>query len=72
MSGIPVKHYVAVVELTDDGSGTTIRWSARFDRTLGGRLVRRRLQRVYDTVVERVVTAADHQLSARSRPEPAG
>lgn len=58
VSGIPVKHYSAAVELTPDGTGTAVHWSARFDRTFGGRLVHRKMQRVYDLIMQRLLAAA--------------
>jgi hypothetical protein len=36
LSGFPVRHYRADVELTPDGSGTTIEWSATFDELIPG------------------------------------
>jgi len=59
VSGIPVRNYRAVVELTPAGSGTAISWSATFDPTLGGRLVRRQLQSVYHEVIHDLVVAGD-------------
>ena len=57
--GVPVRNYRAEVSLTASGAGTHIRWSADWDRTLLGRLVRRRLADVYVEVVRRLVAAAD-------------
>lgn len=57
--GLPVRNYLAEVSLTDNGAGTHVRWTAEWDRTLLGRLVRRRLATVYVEVVSRLVAAAD-------------
>ncbi len=42
VKGIPVRNYRAEVTLRPEGDGTHIRWSARWDRTLPGRIVRSR------------------------------
>jgi carbon monoxide dehydrogenase subunit G len=57
--GIPVRNYRAEVSLTPSGAGTHVRWSADWDRTLLGRIVRRRLSSAYAEVVSRLVAAAD-------------
>ncbi len=58
--GIPVKNYRAEVTLTpNEPIGTTIRWSATWEQTLLGRLVRRKLQSVYRQVMEELTTATD-------------
>lgn len=59
ISGLPVRHYRATVELTPNGNGTGVEWSASFNRTLRGRIVRGTLQRVYEEVVNRLVAAAE-------------
>jgi uncharacterized protein YndB with AHSA1/START domain len=60
--GIPVKNYRAEIRLTPNGpSGTSIRWTATWDSTLMGRLVRRKLQIVYRQVMDALVTATDRQ-----------
>ena len=64
VSGIPVRNYKAVVQLTPRPDGTLIHWSARFDRTLLGRVVRRKLQQVYDDAMTRLVAASDEQAVA--------
>ena len=64
VKGIPVKNYRAEVTLTPDGKGTHIRWSAGWDRTLGGRIVYRRLRSIYPDVVSRLVAAADRRVPA--------
>jgi Polyketide cyclase / dehydrase and lipid transport len=58
-SGLPVRNYRAIVELTRDDRGTRIRWRATFDRTFGGLLVRRVLARVYREILDRLVAAAE-------------
>jgi uncharacterized protein YndB with AHSA1/START domain len=72
VSGLPVRHYQAVVELTPSGAGTAVRWSATFDPTLGGRLVRRKLQRVYDDVIADLIRAGDRQGGERPSPASTG
>ncbi len=64
VKGIPVRNYRAEVTLTPDGAGTRIRWSADWDRTLGGRIVHRRLRSIYPDVVSRLVAAADRRVPA--------
>ncbi len=60
--GIPVKNYRAEVTLTPNvPSGTSIRWTATWERTLMGRLVYRKLQIVYRQVMEALVAATDSQ-----------
>jgi uncharacterized protein YndB with AHSA1/START domain len=66
VSGIPVKNYRAVVELRPTPNGTAIHWSARFDRTLGGRLVHRKLRDLYPIIVDQLVAAADAAATSRS------
>jgi hypothetical protein len=65
VKGIPVRNYRAEVTLTPDGAGTRIRWSADWDRTLGGRMVHRRLRSIYPDVVARLIAAADRRVPAR-------
>ena len=58
--GIPVKNYRAEVTLTpNDPRGTSIRWTATWERTLMGRLVYRKLQIVYRQVMDALVAATD-------------
>jgi hypothetical protein len=64
VKGIPVRNYRAEVTLTPDGAGTRIHWSADWDRTLGGRIVHRRLRSVYPDVVARLIAAADRRVPA--------
>jgi len=60
--GIPVKNYRAEVTLTPDGNGgTSIRWTATWDKTLIGRLVQRKLQPIYRGVMDALVAATDRQ-----------
>jgi Polyketide cyclase / dehydrase and lipid transport len=49
VKGIPVRNYRAEVTLTAAGDGTHIRWAATWDRTLGGRIVHRKLRTLYPT-----------------------
>jgi uncharacterized protein YndB with AHSA1/START domain len=81
VEGLPVKNYRAEVALTPTSSnGTAIRWAASWDNTFMGRLVRRKLQKVYVEVIGALVAAADKQSAASdtqflpdgsSRPESA-
>jgi len=69
VSGLPVKNYRAEVTLTPAPSGgTSIRWVARWDKTFGGWIVRRKLQQIYPEVVRALVAAADHQEASSPRP----
>ena len=72
VKGIPVRNYRAEVTLTPEGQGTHIRWSASWDRTLGGRMVHRRLRSMYPDIVSRVIAAADRAAAAAgpARPQP--
>ncbi len=59
VEGLPVKNYRAEVTLTPTPSdGTSIRWAATWDSTLMGKLVRRKLQKVYVEVVDALVAAS--------------
>jgi uncharacterized protein YndB with AHSA1/START domain len=58
--GLPVKDYRAEVTLTPVASGgTSVRWTATWDGTFMGRVVHRRLQRVYRQVMTALIAAAD-------------
>ena len=62
VSGLPVRNYRADVTLTPLASGgTSVRWTATWDSTLTGRMVRRRLQQVYRQVMTALIAAADHE-----------
>ena len=52
-------------------SGTSIRWTATWHKTLMGRLVHRKLQAVYREVVDALVVAADGR-HASNRPVRSG
>ena len=67
LSGIPVKDYVAHVDLAEDGSGTTITWGASFRPAVPGLgwLLRRKLQGVMATSAERLAAKGD-QLAAET------
>jgi uncharacterized protein YndB with AHSA1/START domain len=59
--GIPVRNYRAEVTLTPVASGgTSVRWTATWDRTFMGRMVHSRLQQVYRQVMAALIEAADH------------
>ncbi len=59
IGGIPVRNYLAEVTLSPVADGTHIRWSARWDRTIGGRIVHRSLSRFYPEMMRRLVQAAE-------------
>jgi uncharacterized protein YndB with AHSA1/START domain len=65
VSGLPVKNYRAEITLNlTPANGTAIRWTATWDDTLLGRLVRRRLRQFYPELVSALVAAADHYATA--------
>jgi uncharacterized protein YndB with AHSA1/START domain len=64
IKGIPVRNYRAEVTLTPAGEGTCIRWAATWDRTLGGRIVHRKLRAFYPEMMAQLVAAADHSVAA--------
>jgi uncharacterized protein YndB with AHSA1/START domain len=67
LQGVPVKNYRAEVTVTPEPErGTSVHWAASWEGTLAGRLVRRRLQKVYRQVVEALVAAADNRTSPES------
>ncbi|HLX51909.1 MAG TPA: SRPBCC family protein [Streptosporangiaceae bacterium] len=60
--GLPVRNYRAEVTLTPmSPKGTSVRWTATWDGTFMGRMVRRRLQQVYRQVMTALIAAADHE-----------
>jgi uncharacterized protein YndB with AHSA1/START domain len=65
VKGIPVRNYRAEVTLTPAGDGTHIRWSATWDRTLGGRIVHRSLRTFYPRMMAQLIGAADREAVAR-------
>ena len=69
LRGMPVKNYRAEVTLTPNvPNGTSIRWTATWENTLMGRLVRRKLQKVYRQVMVALVAETD-RLHAVERSE---
>jgi uncharacterized protein YndB with AHSA1/START domain len=64
LRGIPVKNYRAEVRLTPTSEGTTVHWSATWDDTILGRVVRRRLAEVYPAIVSDLSAAADKRAAA--------
>ncbi|MEP7023107.1 MAG: SRPBCC family protein, partial [Actinomycetota bacterium] len=62
VAGLPVRNYRAEVTLSPAGSGTKIAWSARWDRTLGGRIVHRKLRVLYPEIVAALTAAADREV----------
>jgi carbon monoxide dehydrogenase subunit G len=67
IGGIPLRNYRAEVTLTPVGDGTRIRWAARWDATLPGRLASRGLRKLYPQIVVDLAAAAEHL----GRPAPA-
>ena len=65
VKGIPVRNYRAEITLRPVAEGTHVHWSADWDRTLGGRVVHRKLSTLYPEVVGRLIAAA-------SRTPPGG
>ena len=61
LSGLPVKGYVAHVDLAEDGAGTTITWGATFRSKIPGLgwLLRRKLQEVMVTSADRLAAQGD-------------
>ncbi len=72
-SGLPLRDYHADVLLSEDGTGTRIRWQAGFSATIPGTgwLARRRLQRVFEDISTRLAHEAERQASVAARPSPA-
>ena len=68
-AGPSARNYRAEVTFTPAAGGrTAVRWAATWDRTVFGRLMRRRLQLVYREVVDGLVAEADR----RQAPTPEG
>jgi uncharacterized protein YndB with AHSA1/START domain len=66
--GLPVKNYRAEITLMPaPASGTSIHWTATWDKTFVGLMVHRRMQRVYAEVMNALVTAADRQCAPDRR-----
>jgi hypothetical protein len=72
VKGIPVRNYRAEVTLTPAGDGTHIRWTASWDRTLGGRIVHRKLRTLYPAMIARLVAAADRDVPVSPEAGRAG
>ncbi len=72
-SGLPLRDYHADVLLSEDGSGTRIRWQASFSATIPGTgwLARRRLQRVFEDIATRLARESERQAGVTARPSPA-
>jgi uncharacterized protein YndB with AHSA1/START domain len=64
VSGIPVRNYRAEVTLTPTETGTDIRWTAEWDRTLLGRIVHRSLRTFYPQMMALLVAAAERSAVA--------
>jgi len=59
--GIPVKNYRAEVTLTPTiPTGTSVRWTATWDKTFMGWMVHRKLMQIYPVIVSALVASADH------------
>jgi hypothetical protein len=67
VSGLPVKDYLATVELTPDGTGTKVDWSAAYAPTILGRLIHRKMTSVYERCVRDLCAAGD-RLAATAGP----
>lgn len=71
IDGLPVKNYRAEVTLGPTlPGGTAVRWVATWDSTFLGKLVRRKLQKVYLEVVEALIAAADRGRAQTSELHP--
>lgn len=58
--GIPVKNYRAEMTLNPtDTNGTSIRWTATWDKTFMGKIVHRKLQQVYPQIVTGLIEAVN-------------
>ena len=57
--GIPVRNYRAEITLTPTDSGTRVTWEAEWDRTLLGRIVKRKLDVIYPEIMTSLLHAAD-------------
>jgi uncharacterized protein YndB with AHSA1/START domain len=66
IGGVPVRNYLAEVTLSPVTDGTHIRWSARWDRTIGGRIVHRTLSRFYPRMMRCLIEAAERAVPAES------
>jgi uncharacterized protein YndB with AHSA1/START domain len=65
--GLPVQNYRAEVTLSPAvPKGTFIRWEATWDNTLMGKVVRRKLEKVYVEVMDALVRAADQTHKSES------
>lgn len=72
IGGIPVRNYRAEVTLTQVPEGTQVRWSANWDRTMGGRLVYRSLRTLYPRMMAALVAAAERSVPADHQPRGEG
>lgn len=67
VEGLPVKNYRAEVTLRQtQAGGTSVRWVATWDSTFLGKVVRRKLQKVYPQVVNALIAAADQSCAQTS------
>jgi len=56
-----VKNYRAEVTLTPTiPTGTSVRWTATWDKTFMGWMVHRKLMQIYPVIVSALVASADH------------
>jgi uncharacterized protein YndB with AHSA1/START domain len=66
--GIPVKNYRAEVTLTPIlPKGTSIRWTATWDKTFSGKMVHRKLQQVYPQIVTALIAEANQRDASNPR-----
>jgi uncharacterized protein YndB with AHSA1/START domain len=68
IGGIPVRNYLGEVTLSPVAGGTHIRWSAGWDRTIGGRIVHRALSRFYPEMMRCLIKAAEQAVPVESGP----
>jgi len=68
VSGMPVRNYRGEVTLTPVADGTLIDWSATWDGTLAGRIVRRKLRTFFPDVVARLAAASAEQTGQSPTP----
>ena len=68
LRGLPVRNYRAELTLTPGGTQTHVRWTADWDRTLGGRIVHLKLRTLYPQVVAALIAAAEQTSASGTGP----
>lgn len=62
LSGLPLRDYRALVELSAAGDGSELHWRSEFDALPGvGSLYRWQLQKAFEDITERVARAAERR-----------